>query len=176
MEWSIQQVCTNRSRAWPQFAWILKSMIKCQQWLFSFEGTSFKKYWTRWHERVILGQSYWSVTMTVRFHLFPFRTQKLSSLVPKIVRWKRRVKIGSRRLTWNPWGRNSLGVCFFVRYFLSLAKKLPKVSIFAWFSRVLCYDDSGDAGWPIPFYNDVLSSDLGSAYSTLDRRKEIRKD
>ena len=27
-----------------------------------------------------------------------FRTQKLSSLVPKIVRWKRRVKIGSRRL------------------------------------------------------------------------------
>ncbi len=28
--------------------------------------------------------------MTVRFHLFPFRTQKLSSLVPKIVRWKRR--------------------------------------------------------------------------------------
>ena len=40
----------------------------------------------------------WSVTMTVRFHLFPFRTQKLSSLVPKIVRWKRRVKIGSCRL------------------------------------------------------------------------------
>ena len=39
--------------------------------------------------------------MTVRFHLFPFRTQKLSSLVPKIVRWKRRVKIGSRRLEQN---------------------------------------------------------------------------
>ncbi len=39
--------------------------------------------------------------MTVRFHLFPFRTQKLSSLVPKIVRWKRRVKIGSRRLDKN---------------------------------------------------------------------------
>ena len=36
--------------------------------------------------------------MTVRFHLFPFRTQKLSSLVPKIVSWKRLVKIGSRRL------------------------------------------------------------------------------
>ena len=44
----------------------------------------------------------WSVTMTVRFHLFPFRTQKLSSLVPKIVRWKRRVKRGSRRLDVNP--------------------------------------------------------------------------
>ena len=35
--------------------------------------------------------------MTVRFHLFPFRTQQLSSLVPKIVSWKRLVKIGSRR-------------------------------------------------------------------------------
>ena len=42
--------------------------------------------------------------MTVRFHLFPFRTQKLSSLVPKIVRWKRRVKIGSRRLEQNASG------------------------------------------------------------------------
>ena len=112
--------------------------------------------------------------MTVRFHLFPFRTQKLSSLVPKIVRWKRRVKIGSRRLTWNPWGRNSSGVCFFARYFLSLAKELPKVSIFAWFFCALCYNDIEDAGWPIPFYNDVLSSDLGSTCSTLDRRKEIR--
>ena len=39
--------------------------------------------------------------MTVRFHLFPFRTQKLSSLVPKIVSWKRLVKIGSRRLDQN---------------------------------------------------------------------------
>ena len=35
---------------------------------------------------------------TVRFHLFPFRTQKLSSLVPKIVGWKRPVKIGRCRL------------------------------------------------------------------------------
>ena len=40
--------------------------------------------------------------MTVRFHLFPFRTQKLSSLVPKIVSWKRLVKIGSRRLLYGP--------------------------------------------------------------------------
>ena len=61
-----------------------------------------KKYWTRTQQCVILGQSYWSVTMTVRFHLFPFRTQKLSLLVPKIVRWKRRVKIGSRRLDQKP--------------------------------------------------------------------------
>ena len=40
----------------------------------------------------------WPVSMTVRNHLFPFRTQKLSLLVPKIVSWKRLVKIGSRRL------------------------------------------------------------------------------
>ena len=57
-----------------------------------------KKHWTKYNRYVILGQSDRSVSMTVRFHLFPFRTQKLSSLVPKIVRWKRRVKIGSRRL------------------------------------------------------------------------------
>ena len=56
-----------------------------------------KKYWTKYNKHVILVQSDRSVSMTVRFHLFPFRTQKLSSLVPKIVRWKRRVKIGSRR-------------------------------------------------------------------------------
>ena len=57
-----------------------------------------KKYWTKYDKHAILVQSDRSVSMTVRFHLFPFRTQKLSSLVPKIVRWKRRVKIGSRRL------------------------------------------------------------------------------
>ena len=61
-----------------------------------------KKHWTAAQKCVILCQPYWSVTMTVRSHLFPFRTQKLSSLVPKIVRWKRRVKIGSRRLKQKP--------------------------------------------------------------------------
>ena len=57
-----------------------------------------KKYWTDTQKCVILIQSDRSVSMTVRFHLFPFRTQKLSLLVPKIVSWKRLVKIGSRRL------------------------------------------------------------------------------
>ena len=56
------------------------------------------KYWTETQKCVILIQSNWSVSMTVRFHLFPFRTQKLSLLVPKIVSWKRLVKISSRRL------------------------------------------------------------------------------
>ena len=57
-----------------------------------------KKYWTEAQKCDILIQSNRSVSMTVRFHLFPFRTQKLSLLVPKIVSWKRLVKIGSRRL------------------------------------------------------------------------------
>ena len=57
-----------------------------------------KKHWTAAQKCVILIQSDRSVSMTVRSHLFPFRTQKLSSLVPKIVSWKRLVKIGSRRL------------------------------------------------------------------------------
>ena len=38
-----------------------------------------------------------SVQMAMRFHLFPFRTQKLSSYTPKILRWQRLGKIGLRR-------------------------------------------------------------------------------
>ena len=34
------------------------------------------------------------VSMTLRVHLFPYRTQKLSSVVPTIVVWRRAVKIG----------------------------------------------------------------------------------
>ena len=39
----------------------------------------------------------------MRVHLFPFRTQKLSSLVPKIVGWRRPVKIGRCRLLFLIW-------------------------------------------------------------------------
>ena len=35
--------------------------------------------------------------MTPRFHLFPFRTQQLSSVVPKILGWRRPGKIGRCR-------------------------------------------------------------------------------
>ena len=62
-----------------------------------------KKHWTKYNRYVILGQSDRSVSMTVRFHLFPFRTQKLSSLVPKIVGWRRPVKIGRCRLLFLIW-------------------------------------------------------------------------
>ncbi len=37
------------------------------------------------------------VPMTPRFHLFPFRTQKLSLVVPKILGWRRPGKIGRCR-------------------------------------------------------------------------------
>ena len=40
----------------------------------------------------------WPVPMTPRFHLFPFRTQKLSLVVPKILGWRRPGKIGRCRL------------------------------------------------------------------------------
>ena len=36
-----------------------------------------------------------SVLIAVRVHPFPFRTRKLSSLVPKILGWQRPGKIGS---------------------------------------------------------------------------------
>ena len=35
------------------------------------------------------------MTLAVRSHLFPYRTQKLSSLAPKILNWRRFGKIGS---------------------------------------------------------------------------------
>ena len=57
-----------------------------------------KKYSTEAQKCDILIQSDRSVSMTVRFHLFPFRTQKLSLVVPKILGWRRPGKIGRCRL------------------------------------------------------------------------------
>ena len=37
------------------------------------------------------------VFLTMRVHLFPFRTQKLSSSVPTILAWRRAGKIGQRQ-------------------------------------------------------------------------------
>ena len=86
-----------------------------------------KKHWTNSRLYGILSQSYWSVTMTVRFHLFPFRTQKLSSLVPKIVRWKRRVKIGSRRLKQKPSRIFLGGFAFAIKQFGKFLTRLRKI-------------------------------------------------
>ena len=38
-----------------------------------------------------------SVLIAVRVHPFPFRTRQLSSLVPKILGWRRPGKIGRRQ-------------------------------------------------------------------------------
>ena len=70
----------------------------------------------------------WPVSMTVRNHLFPFRTQKLSSLVPKIVRWKRRVKIGSRRLKQKPSRIFLGGFAFAIKLMFVLAIDAEKCS------------------------------------------------
>ena len=43
--------------------------------------------------------AYRPVPITRRSHLFPFRTQKLSSVVPKILGWRRPGKIGRCRLS-----------------------------------------------------------------------------
>ena len=62
--------------------------------LFSFEGASLEV------KRICKANmlNIWPVPMTQRSHLFPFRTQKLSSVVPKILGWRRPGKIGRRRL------------------------------------------------------------------------------
>ena len=99
MERSIQQACTNRSRAWPQFAWDSESQRKNVSSDYSvLKARPSKKHWTKYNKHVILVQSDRSVSMTVRFHLFPFRTQKLSLVVPKILGWRRPGKIGRCRL------------------------------------------------------------------------------
>ena len=46
--------------------------------------------------------AYRPVPITRRSHLFPFRTQKLSSVVPKILGWRRPGKIGRCRLSLCP--------------------------------------------------------------------------
>ena len=85
------------------------------------------------------------VVITARPHLFPSRTQKLSSLVPKILGWRRPGKIGCCRFFYSSiaqsversavnrnvtgsspvWGANKAPViwCFFVAQNLSLNRK-----------------------------------------------------
>ena len=70
----------------------------------------------------------WPVSMTVRFHLFPFRTQKLSSLVPKIVGWRRPVKIGRCRLLKKAASGPSLGPGPEIAYYAPLAQLVALVA------------------------------------------------
>ena len=54
-----------------------------------------------------------SVFLTQRVHLFPFRTQKLSSAVPKILAWRRAGKIGQSR---HHYRKTKVAPCFPVSY------------------------------------------------------------
>ena len=73
-----------------------------------------------------------------------------------------------------PLRKKFLGGLFFCTVLSFTGEGIAKSFYFCLIFCALCYNDIEDAGWPIPFYNDVLSSDLGSTCSTLDRRKEIR--
>ena len=70
--------------------------------------------------------------MTVRFHLFPFRTQKLSSLVPKIVGWRRPVKIGRCRLLKKAASGPSLGPGPEIAYYAPLAQLVEQLTLNQW--------------------------------------------
>ena len=74
----------------PNLAMVL---LEATQLLFSFEGACLQK---RYAKAECL--AYRPVPITRRSHLFPFRTQKLSSVVPKILGWRRPGKIGRCRL------------------------------------------------------------------------------
>ena len=89
--------------------------------IFSFEGICLLK------READVGQE-WPVSMTVRNHLFPFRTQKLSSLVPKIVGWKRPVKIGRCRLLKKAASGPSLGPGPEIAYYAPLAQLVALVA------------------------------------------------
>ena len=61
------------------------------------------------------------VLMTVRVHLFPSRTQQLSSLVPTILGWKRPGKIGRRQHKRPPQSRRST--------YCSLAQSVERMTV-----------------------------------------------
>ena len=60
--------------------------------------------------------------MTLRVHLFPYRTQKLSSVVPKILGWRRPGKIGRcQHNAIHPYG------CFAI--FSSIAQSVERMTV-----------------------------------------------
>ena len=56
--------------------------------------------------------------LTVRVHPFPFRTRQLSSLVPKILGWRRPGKIGKRQHRKEAIVRSLLFLCLFSAFVL----------------------------------------------------------
>ena len=66
------------------------------------------------------------VTIAKRIHLFPYRTQKLSSLVSKILGWRRPGKIESCHLKDK---REKISSLFYHIRKLSRRKILPRVAV-----------------------------------------------
>ena len=76
------------------------------------------------------------VTIALRFHLFPFRTEKLSSVTPMVLRNSGRV--GSRRfLEREALVSEDAGAFLFWGYFVCLALYLPCFACFLGVSRFL---------------------------------------
>ena len=73
------------------------------------------------------------VTIALRFHLFPFRTEKLSSVTPMVLRNSGRV--GSRRFQREAPVSEDAGAFLFWSYFVCLALYLPCFACFSF----LCF-------------------------------------
>ena len=78
------------------------------------------------------------VTIALRFHLFPFRTEKLSSVTPMVLRNSGRV--GSRRFFREAPVSEDAGAFLFWGYFVCLALYLPCFACFSFlFFSFLCF-------------------------------------
>ena len=85
-------------------------MVLSTRWLFNFEGTALKSveddklHLTTKYEEIAERDLHNPVTIAERLHLFPSRTQKLSSLALKILGGKLPGKLGRRRFFYKaPW-------------------------------------------------------------------------
>ena len=77
------------------------------------------------------------VTIALRFHLFPFRTEKLSSVTPMVLRNSGRV--GSRRFFREAPVSEDAGAFLFLGYFVCLALYLPCFACFSFlFFSLFC--------------------------------------
>ena len=105
------------------------------------------------------------VFLTVRVHLFPFRTQKLSSPVPKILVWRRTGKIGQCQRK-----RNCAAMHSFV--YASLAQSVEHAAVNR---RVVCSSQTGGARrsgrhqrWRPTFYKSVWAfSSVGQSHRLI---------
>ena len=104
-------------------------------------------------EREKNGKTYFDITIAVimaeRIHLFPFRTQKLSFLTPKVLSGPPLGRIGHRRFSVEqPWFRNEIGVVFCILGYFDneVVFLLWSQSLFSCFSCLPEKNPSADCG------------------------------